>query len=129
MDQRTADLLDALQHPGASFLLELLAGSATEADLLGSVKRTTQATGNRRLATLEKVGLIEREAGKTKAPGRRWTVQHGAEVDALLKAALTLSGAVNQQQDAERRGAERKRKRARATQLGIHAADEQTRSS
>lgn len=122
MDQRTADLLDALQHPGASFLLELLAGASTESDLLASVKRTTQATGNRRLATLEKVGLVEREPGKAKAPGRRWTVQHRDEVDALLKAALTLSGAVSDRQDAERRAAERKRKRARAAHLGIHEA-------
>jgi DNA-binding HxlR family transcriptional regulator len=102
--------------------MELLAGSATEADLLGSVKRTTQATGNRRLKTLEDVGLIARDAGKAKAPGRRWTIQHPDEVDALLKAALVLAGVANEAQEAERRLAERKLKRARAARLGIHEA-------
>lgn len=122
MDARTTELYDALQHPGAAFLLELLSAPATEAKLLAAVKRTTQATGNRRLAALEHVGLIAREQGNTQAPGRRWAVQNAAEVEQVIQAGLALSTAVGRRQEAELRAAERKLKRARAARLGIRDA-------
>jgi DNA-binding HxlR family transcriptional regulator len=119
VDVRTADLLDALRHPGAAFLLELLAEDATEADLLGVVKRSTQATGNRRLAALEKAGVIERSAGRVKAPGRRWAVVHPQETDELLRAALALASAAADHEAATREDANRALKRQRAERQGL----------
>lgn len=119
MDVRTVDLLDALNHPGGSFLFELLERDATEAELVASVAGATQATGNRRLFELERLGLVTRESGRAQAPGRRWSLRHEREVDALLQAALGLSRVVAQREDRERRAAQRRLKRARARRLGI----------
>lgn len=119
MDARTASLLDALRPPGAAFLVMLLDGSATEAALLSAVTRTTQATANRRLRKLEEVGLVEREQGKAKAPGRRWTLRHPAEVEELLKAAVGLSAAVAERERLEREQLKRRLKRSRAKRQGL----------
>jgi DNA-binding HxlR family transcriptional regulator len=119
VDGRTADLIDALRQPGAAILLELLAQSATEAHLLAQVDRTTQATANRRLRSLESVGLIQRERGKARAPGREWRVRHETEVAQLLRAAVALSAAVADQEARERRAVERKIRRSQARHSGL----------
>jgi DNA-binding HxlR family transcriptional regulator len=93
--------------------------SATEAHLLGTVKQTTQATANRRLRTLEGVGLIQRAPGNAKAPGRHWTLVHPPEVDALMTAAVALSDVVAEQEQVERDEMKRKLKRSRAKQQGL----------
>lgn len=94
MDRRTADLLSALKHPGGVFLLHLLDGPATEAELISrasSVSHVDQSTANRRLSLLQRVGLVEREDGKRNAPGRRWRLVQAVATGALLTAALDLS--------------------------------------
>ena len=72
MDARTTSLFDALAHPGAALLLALADGEATEGQLLSGLAGTSQPTVNRRLGDLERLGVIEREAGRPKAPGRAW---------------------------------------------------------
>lgn len=122
MDEGTTRLLDGLQHPGAAFLLQLLSDGATEAELLAVVRQAPQATANRRLVRLEDLGLIEREAGRPKAPGRRWVVRHHRETEALLSAAVALADAVTERDQAERKQTKRKLLQARVEQLGISAA-------
>jgi DNA-binding HxlR family transcriptional regulator len=119
MDARTISLIDALRQPGAAFLVELLNGSATEANLLGTVKQITQATANRRLRNLEGVGLIQRAPGNAKAPGRRWTLVHPREIDALMTAAVALSDVLAEQEQVERDEMKRKLKRSRAKRQGL----------
>lgn len=119
MDARTAELIDALRHPGAALIVELLEESATEAYLLANVQRTTQATANRRLRKLETVGLVEREQGKSKAPGRRWQVRHGRELAAMLRAAVALATAVAEQETQERQALERRINLAQAKRQGL----------
>jgi DNA-binding MarR family transcriptional regulator len=97
VDGRTADLLDALKHPGGVFLLCLLDGPATEAGLISrasTVSHVDQSTANRRLSLLQRAGLVEREDGNRNAPGRRWRLTQTVATGALLAAALELSEAV-----------------------------------
>jgi hypothetical protein len=88
---RTAPLLHSLDAIGVALLLELLAGPATEAELIAANTGADQSTTNRRLHSLKRARLVTQEAGKDRAPGRRWTVVHPAETEALLDALLTLS--------------------------------------
>ena len=73
---------------------------------------------------MEKAGLIEREPGKAKAPGRRWMLAHPREVDDLLKAAVALSEAVAERDHADREQTKRSMNRARAKRQGLREASE-----
>jgi DNA-binding HxlR family transcriptional regulator len=119
MDVRTTLLLDALAHPGASILLILCEQQATEAQLLVDVPTTTQATTNRRLAELERLGLIERDAGKPQAPGRPWRLVHSDATEQLLRAAMALSDAQAEAEGHQRQAARRRLNKAKAARLGI----------
>lgn len=127
MDERTADLFEALRHPGAAFLLELLDADATESHLVGGVKRTTQATANRRLAALERAGVVARSAGRTKAPGRLWTLVHPGETDELLRAALALSEVTAERDRVQHEETNRALKRSRAKRRGLREAGNDSR--
>lgn len=122
MDERTGRLLDALEHPGAAMLLELLAEPATEGTLVGSVNDAAQATANRRLARLADLRLIERESGSWRAPGRRWSLTQPDETDSLLQAAIGLSEALAAREERERNAAQRKLRAGRAKRRGLREA-------
>ena len=94
MDQPTISLLDALKHPGAVFLEQLVRGPATEDELLGFAHDVDQSTGNRKLKALRGLGLVEQDPGKAKAPGRRWRATLPDQTKPMLVAALNLSDAV-----------------------------------
>jgi hypothetical protein len=114
MDRQTAELLDALKHPGGAFMLHLLGGPATEAQLIAeaaSVLPLDQSTGNRRLALLQRRGLVTQEAGKRRAPGRRWVAALPTETSALLDAALGLSEAIAEQEQHARESARQRARR------------------
>lgn len=113
MDERTAALLDALERPAAAVLLELSEQGATEAHLVATLKGTTQATTNRRLLRLEQLGVIEREPGRTKAPGRKWSIVHPEPTNALLRAALALSEATAKGEARNRKDARKRLRRTR----------------
>ncbi len=120
MDRQTAELLDALKHPGAAFLLRLLDGPATEAELIAEADRLfsfDQSTGNRRLVLLQRRGLITREVGRAKAPGRLWLLTVPEETGELLTAALTLSEAVSERERKARAAARARTRRARRGHL------------
>lgn len=120
MDRQTAELLDALKHPGAAFMLRLLDGPATETDLIAEAEKLftfDQSTGNRRLALLQGRGLIVREAGKPKAPGRRWVAALPEQTGALLETALALSEAVAEEERKARAAARARAHRARRRRL------------
>ena len=122
MDARTTSVLDALAHPGGALLLVLCEGPATEAALLSAVPSATQATANRRLAELERAGIIARDAGKAKAPGRAWRVCEPSPTESLLRAALELSDVLAAADERRRQQAMRQLRKARATRLGIRKA-------
>lgn len=92
LDQRTRDLFEALASPGASMLYALVvSGAATERQLVEQTG-AAQATANRRLAELERLGVLERrDAGQRHTPNRRWSLRHREGVRALLLAAVELS--------------------------------------
>lgn len=119
MDDRTADLLGALQHPGAAVLFELTQRTAAEAELIAAARGATQATTNRRLERFERLGLIERAPGRAKAPGRAWNLVHPAETEALLSAALALGAAAPRHDAKQRDRAARQLRQARAKRLGV----------
>lgn len=123
MDRQTAFLLDALRHPGAAFLARLLEGEATEAELLAEARDVSQATANRRLATLERLGLAEREPGNWRAPGRAWRLVHTEETDELLGRAYALTDAVASAQREKRDAARKRQKRAKAARRGMRAVE------
>jgi hypothetical protein len=120
VDRQTAELLDALKHPGAAFMLRLLDGPATEAELIAEAEKLwsfDQSTGNRRLALLQRRGLIGREVGKSKAPGRRWEAALPEQTGALLDASLALSEAVAEQERKARAAASARARRAQRRHL------------
>jgi hypothetical protein len=119
MDDRTTHVLDSLDPVSVAFLLQLLQSPATEAELVTSSDDTTQPTGNRRLHRLRQAGLVAQEPGRHRAPGRRWTVPHAEETNALLTALFALSDVIEARDRARREVAKRKLRRARAARLGI----------
>jgi hypothetical protein len=120
VDRQTAELLDALKHPGAAFMLRLLDGPATEAELIAEAEKLltfVQSTGNRRLALLQRRGLIAREAGRPKSPGRRWVATLPDQTGALLDSALARSEAVAEAEQKARAAARGRARRERRTHL------------
>ena len=124
MDARTTSLLDALSHPGAAMLLVLTEHEATEAELISALDATSQATANRRLSELERLGVIARDQGKRKAPGRRWRLSEPEPTETLLQAALDLADVLAESERRKREAAQRRLRRARAERLGIRKAEE-----
>lgn len=114
VDPQTARLLDALKRPGAAFLVRLLEGPATEAELIAAAPDVVQTTANRRLARLQELGLIEREPGEAHVPGRQWVLTAAEEVDALLTAAVELSTSLARREQARREATGARLRRARA---------------
>lgn len=123
MDDRTAQLLGALDPLGVSLLVELLSKAATEHELLAGTEASSQPAANRRLERLRRARLIAQEHGKLRAPGRLWTVIHPEETEALLTALFALSDAIDAHDRVRREEAKRKLKRARTERLGIRRVD------
>lgn len=121
MDDKTVKTVNALAHPGASILLRLVDGDATEAALVRAVEGATQGTTHRRLVQLELLGVLERSGRGWRAPGRLWSVAHPIEVVALLEAALTLSDAIEGRDREQRDAAREVLKRSRVTQRRLRA--------
>lgn len=119
MDTRTGQLLRALDATAAATLLEMLKRPATEAELRLIAEEPSQSTMNRRLTRMREAGLIHREPGKAKAPGRLWTVVHPDETADLLDSLLSLAGAVEARDKKRREQARRELKRARASRAGL----------
>lgn len=119
MDDRTAQLLDALDPVAVAILLELIAAPATEAEILSALEGVSQPSANRRLERLRRARIIARETGKRRAPGRLWTLVHTEETGALLQSLLTLSEAIETDDTARRAAAKRKLARARAERVNI----------
>lgn len=122
MDDRTAQLLDALDPVAVAMLVELVAGPATEAELVSALEGTSQPTANRRLDRMRRARIVAQEVGKPRAPGRLWAVLYREETEALLTALLELSGAIESDQEARREAAKRKLRRARAQRIGMSEA-------
>lgn len=118
MDARTALTLAALDETAAAVLLTLLEGPATEAELLATVA-PSQPTLNRHLEKLRRSGLIVREPGRLKAPGRAWSLAHPEETDALLTAGFALSDAIAAREATAREAAKRRVLLARAKRRGL----------
>jgi DNA-binding HxlR family transcriptional regulator len=116
--------MDALSHPGAAMLLVLAENEATEAELLVDLDATSQATANRRLTELERLGVIARDQGKRKAPGRRWRLSAPEPTETLLQAALHLADVLAESERRNRAAAQRRLRLARAKRLGIRKADQ-----
>jgi predicted transcriptional regulator len=123
MDDRTAQLLEALTAANGRLLFELLReGGRREVDVIAAADEPAQPTGNRHLHKLRAVGLIRQEEGKPHAPGRMWDVAHPAETEELFEALFALADAI-EHADRERRMQARKALRlSRAQRLGIREA-------
>ncbi len=104
-------------------LLALADGEATEGQLLSGLAGTSQPTVNRRLGDLERLGVIEREAGRPKAPGRAWRLVEPVATEAILQSALDLSDILAVSEQRRRQAAKRRLKRARAARLGMRKVD------
>jgi DNA-binding transcriptional ArsR family regulator len=122
VDLRTANLLDSLGAVPAALLLELLAGPATEAELVARLDAASQPTTNRHLHELRRAGVVAQEGGKRRAPGRLWTLVHPSETEAVLKAILDLAEAIDAWSAERRRAARKQLATARAARLGIREA-------
>lgn len=112
-----------MRHPGATFLARLLDGPATEAELMEEVTGATQPTGNRRLARLERAGLITRDGEGWRAPGRHWSLVHFDQIDALIAAAADLADAVAERERKQRAAMRRRQQRARAKRAASKSPD------
>jgi hypothetical protein len=123
VDNRTANLLDALDPVAVEVLVELLREPLTEAELIDAVSASSQPTAHRRIQRLRKAGVVANEPGKPHAPNRLWTILHPTETDALISALLGLSDAIDARVKTRRKEAQRKLKLARAARLGIRKAD------
>jgi hypothetical protein len=124
VDDRTALLLEALDAVSVSILVELLDRSAaTEASLVEALAGPTQPTVNRRLSRLRDARLISQTPGNLRAPGRRWTVVHPEETQALLHAVFKLSDVVDAHDRERREASKRKLLRARAARIGMSVVD------
>lgn len=121
MDLRTETLLGALDPIGAELLQLLLVGPLTESEILDSLDPLDQSTCNRRLHRLRAVGLVQREPGRTHAPGRRWAIRHPSEVEALLTALLELAEVTESEDRSSREKTRKQLARGRAQRLGIHS--------
>lgn len=112
MDEPTVNLFDALRSPGAVLLFELLAGPATEEKLLQSAQDVSQSTVNRKLASLRRLGLIEREPGPKRAKGLKWKLTLPDEtLRAYLAFSRLIEGSLRRQSDS-RAATERRIRRA-----------------
>ncbi len=95
MDRRTELLFDALAHPGAALVYELLrAGALVEDELIRLVPNTSQSTANRRLGDLFDLGVLVREPGPKQYKDRPWTVAVPDAAAALLTAVADLADTI-----------------------------------
>jgi DNA-binding HxlR family transcriptional regulator len=125
MDRRTEILLDAMAHPGAAFVFELLArGPLMEDELLQLVEGTSQATANRRLGHLGELGILERAIGPKQTKGRRWSVVAPDSASAFLLAAMELSRAADRAAEAARSAAESQLGAATETRANLYLVEE-----
>jgi len=124
IDRGSRELLDSLAHPGAAFLQRLLEGDATEAQLLAGLDATSQPTGNRRLARLQELGLVEREPGRRQAPNRRWRLVAPELTEAVIDAAADLAAELARRDQVARQAARRARVKGRGRRRGIRAVDD-----
>ncbi len=125
MDRRTERLFDALQAPGAALLDELLRiGPSTEDELLKLVPGASQSTANRRLATLEDLGVLVRARGAKHSRDRPWMVAFHEEAESLVRAALAVSDAVAAADLAARDRARADLESARTRRAGLRLVDE-----
>src|SRR4051794_32261077 len=102
MDDRTANILDALDSTAVSLLLELLEAPKTEASLLPAIGGSAQSKGNRRLHRLKDAGLLIHQRGNHRAPGRSWALTHPGEVEKLLEALFSLARAIDSRNEKSR---------------------------
>ena len=124
MDNRTLQLIDALQSPGAAFLFELVKrGALTEDELLQVVPDASQATGNRRLHALGKLGLLTRAPGARQYKDRAWAVSTVEAADAFLGTAMELSRAIADMEAADRTVAEAELREARKRRRRLREAE------
>jgi hypothetical protein len=123
VDNRTANLLEALDPVAVEILVELLREPLTEAELMDAVSASSQPTANRRIHRLRRAGVVADEPGKAHAPNRLWTVLHPEETDALVTALFGLSDAIDARAKTRRKQAQRELKLARAARRGIHKAE------
>jgi DNA-binding HxlR family transcriptional regulator len=113
----------AIDPLSVALLVRLLAGPATEVEVVEALPGVGQPTCNRRLHRLRGAGLVEQEPGHARAPHRQWRILHPAEVESLLTAILDLSDAV-ENRNRQIRGELRSRLlRDRAERLGIRSID------
>jgi DNA-binding HxlR family transcriptional regulator len=106
MDGRTRELIDALGHPGAAIVLELLVrGTLAEKEICQAIDDTSQPTVNRRLNELGRLGLLTRAPGSRQYKDRPWTLADPESTDSLLGAALELSASLADQEGKSRRAA------------------------
>jgi DNA-binding transcriptional ArsR family regulator len=101
VDLRTTKLLDALGHPGAAIVTELLQGEATEA-VISTAVGGPQATVHRRLRRFEDLGLVTRPPGAWRSPNRVYSLVVPDEIGELLRSAIAVSAALAEREDAAR---------------------------
>lgn len=107
-------------------LLELLAGDATEAELIRVAGDPSQATAHRRLASLQGLGLIER-AGGWRAPNRPWKLAHPRDIESLLSSAIELADTLARAEQAKRDESREKARRARENRAALRTVEGRTR--
>jgi hypothetical protein len=95
MDNRTSQLLGALDPLSADLLLILLEKGLSEKGLLLEVDGGQQSTVHKKLARLADVGLI-RPTDQSRARGVPWIVAAPKETTDLLTALLALSDALDE---------------------------------
>lgn len=95
MDNRTSQLLRALDPLSVDLLLILLEQELSEKGLLLELDGARQPTVHKKLARLADVGLIQ-PADQSHGRGGPWTVTTPREAAGLLTAMLALSDALDE---------------------------------
>jgi predicted transcriptional regulator len=121
VDPGTENVLLALDPVGVELLSLLLATSMTEAEILNATSSLEQSTCNRHLHRLRAAGLVTHETGRSRAPGRRWSVRDPEHTELLLLALFSLADSVEEANRASRAAERRQLKLRRAKRLGIES--------
>lgn len=103
MDNRTTNLMRALDGTGLEILAALVEGPMSEKTLVGHVRSATQPTIHKKLQKLANVGLVKRPPTTGKR-GLPWSVVAPQESTALLRAILLLSEALDSADQQVRQG-------------------------
>jgi len=93
MDNRTANILRALDVTALELLVALLERARSEKDLVEGVENVTQSNVHKKLQRMERAGLVRAPAEGTR--GKPWEVAAPRPTAAFIQSLFALSDALD----------------------------------